>query len=50
MLLYIVIVLFQGGQSILKNFSKTVLESNPKNAKEQLAKTANVNDSGISSE
>lgn len=34
----------------IKNFSKTVLESNPKNTKEQLAKTANVNDFGISSE
>lgn len=34
----------------IKNFSKTVLESNPKNAKEQLAKTASVDDFGISSE
>ncbi len=34
----------------VKNFSKTVLESNPKNAKEQLAKTANASEFGISSE
>lgn len=34
----------------VKNFSKTVLESNPKSAKEQLAKTANASEFGISSE
>ncbi len=34
----------------VKNFSKTVLESNPKSAKEQLAKTADASEFGISSE
>lgn len=34
----------------IKNFSKTVLEANPKSTKEQLAKTANADEFGISSE